>query len=161
MRRFLTFLAVWPLILFGGLPPGVARPSATRTPRFVAYDLAQRFQQARHLQLADRGTGTARPLILAPVSAAAFDQVTNVEQISQDTLQGPAGSQDDTQVEPDIAIDPNDDSILTATFQQGRFQDGGSVTRSSVRPIQSWPSGPMAPCTFRPSGSTSATAAVP
>lgn len=127
MRRSLTFLAVCPLFLFGGLPPGVAQPSATRTPRFVAYDLAQQFQQARHLQLADRGAGTPRPLTPAPAQAAAFDQVTNVEQISQDTLQGPAGSQDDTQVEPDIGIDPNDDNILTATFQQGRFQDGGSV----------------------------------
>jgi hypothetical protein len=48
-------------------------------------------------------------------------------QISRDTIDGPPGSGDDTQVEPDVAMDPNDPSVVTAVFQQGRFQDGGSV----------------------------------
>lgn len=60
-------------------------------------------------------------------SPAKFDEVSNVMQISRDRIDGPRGSQDDTQIEPDIAVDPNDEDVLVAVFQQGRFQWGGSV----------------------------------
>jgi len=57
--------------------------------------------------------GTARGRSLSPV--------THVGSISRDTL--PALSREiepDTQVEPDVAIDPGDPRIITAVFQQGR-----------------------------------------
>src|SRR4029453_3673327 len=57
--------------------------------------------------------------------AASFARPRLVQQISQDTLLGPPGSQDDTQAEPHIAVDPNDPEIVVAVFQQGRFIAGG------------------------------------
>jgi hypothetical protein len=53
--------------------------------------------------------------------------VRGVQQIGRDTLQGPAGSEDDTTVEPAIAMDPNNANHIVATYQEGRFQDGGSA----------------------------------
>jgi len=51
-----------------------------------------------------------------------------VRSVSRDPFAGAGGSQADTQVEPDIAVDPNHPSIVVAVFQQDRFQaDGGSV----------------------------------
>jgi len=49
-----------------------------------------------------------------------------VRQISADPFAGTAGSEADTQVEPDIAIDPNDASIVVAVVQQGRFDSNGA-----------------------------------
>ncbi len=48
-----------------------------------------------------------------------------VQSVSQDPFGGAAGSEADTQVEPDIAVDPNDPSVVVAVFQQGRFDEGG------------------------------------
>jgi hypothetical protein len=48
-----------------------------------------------------------------------------VQSVSQDPFEGAGGSEADTQVEPDIAVDPNDPSVVVAVFQQGRFDDGG------------------------------------
>ena len=53
--------------------------------------------------------------------------VENVMQISRDAVKGPKTSQDDTQVEPDVAVDPDNPSIIVAVFQQGRFSDGASA----------------------------------
>ena len=50
-----------------------------------------------------------------------------VGKISRDRVRGPRPGQRDTQVEPDIAIDPNDPSTIVAVFQQGRFRDAGSA----------------------------------
>ena len=49
-------------------------------------------------------------------------------QISADPFAGAGGSQADTEVEPAIAVDPNDPAIVVAVFQQGRFDtQGGCV----------------------------------
>ncbi len=48
-------------------------------------------------------------------------------EISRDTTQASGDSQPRTQVEPYIAVDPNNPQIVVAVFQQGRFPDGGSV----------------------------------
>jgi hypothetical protein len=72
----------------------------------------------------------AAAMVAAPgpaPGADAFRRVGRAVQISADTLVGPPGSQDDTQVEPAIAIDPSDPSVVVAVFQQGRFSDGGSA----------------------------------
>src|SRR2546428_7809291 len=68
-----------------------------------------------------------------------------VQQISADPFAGAAGSEADTQVEPHVALDPNDASIVVAVFQQGRFDtNGGSVDpgfASSQDGGQSWTGG--------------------
>jgi BNR/Asp-box repeat len=51
----------------------------------------------------------------------------NVGPISRYTADPPSGAQRDTQVEPDVAIDPNDPTRIISVFQQGRFDDGGSA----------------------------------
>jgi BNR/Asp-box repeat protein len=127
MRRSLTALAVFLLLLLAGVPVGAAQPLISAPKDFRAYQMAQEFQLARHLQLAARSSGAVHPLTRTLAKAATSILATNVQQISQDTLDGPPGSEDDTQVEPDIAVDPNDPNLITATFQQGRFQDGGSA----------------------------------
>src|SRR2546428_7087690 len=49
-------------------------------------------------------------------------------QISADPFAGLAGAEADTEVEPDVAVDPNDPDVVVAVFQQGRFdQSGGCV----------------------------------
>jgi hypothetical protein len=61
-------------------------------------------------------------------AAATFRTRRFVEQVSQDPFAGAAGSEADTQVEPHIAVDPSDPSIVVAVFQEGRFDgDGGAV----------------------------------
>src|SRR5215470_192596 len=56
-----------------------------------------------------------------------FRRVRSARQISADPFLGVAGSEADTQVEPFIAVDPNDPSVVVAVFQQGRFDAGGCV----------------------------------
>src|SRR5205814_962069 len=56
----------------------------------------------------------------------AFRKKTFVEQISADPFAGAGGSEADTQVEPWIAIDPNDAATVVAVFQQGRFNTNGA-----------------------------------
>src|SRR3989442_1233348 len=46
-------------------------------------------------------------------------------QISADPFAGLGGAEADTQVEPDIALDPNAPAVVVAVFQQGRFDTGG------------------------------------
>ena len=48
-------------------------------------------------------------------------------QISADTLLGAGQTENDTQVEPAVAVDPNNPAIVVAVFQQGRYPDGGSL----------------------------------
>jgi len=49
-------------------------------------------------------------------------------QISADPFAGLSGAEADTEVEPDIAVDPNDPDVVVAVFQLGRFdQSGGCV----------------------------------
>ena len=59
-------------------------------------------------------------------TADAFRRKTFVEQISADPFAGAGGSEADTQVEPWIAIDPNDAATVVAVFQQGRFNTNGA-----------------------------------
>jgi hypothetical protein len=48
-----------------------------------------------------------------------------VRQISADPFASPNGAEPDTEVEPDVAIDPNDPDVVVAVFQQGRFDTSG------------------------------------
>jgi len=59
-------------------------------------------------------------------SVDVFRSKTFVQQISSDPFAGAAGSEADTQVEPSVALDPNDPSTVVAVFQQGRFDTNGA-----------------------------------
>ena len=69
------------------------------------------------------------PRAAAPVRGghtvpSVFRTLRDVQQVSKDTL---TRGEKDTQVEPDIAMDPNDADNLVAVVQQGRFKTGGSA----------------------------------
>jgi BNR repeat protein len=120
---FLVLVALVP-------PPAAARGAAGLTKRPTArQQVLARFEQ--HLRRMEARSRRAGPPVEAPGRTGArpldFQTVKRVKEISRDTLTGPPGSQPDTQTEPDIAIDPNDPGIVVATFQQGRFSDGGSA----------------------------------
>ena len=80
-----------------------------------------------------RPGGQAAPLPTAPVpptiagARAQYQTVASVGRIARDTSPPQPDSEPDTQVEPDIAVSPLDPRVIVATFQQGRFRDGGSV----------------------------------
>src|SRR2546428_311532 len=57
-----------------------------------------------------------------------FHRVTTVRRISSDPFPATDGSQPDTEVEPHVAVDPNDPAIVVAVFQQGRFFTDGGCT---------------------------------
>lgn len=69
----------------------------------------------------------AAPAGAIPGSLDAFGTVRHAEQISRDNAPNEEGSEPDTQIEPDIAVDPNNPKDVVAVFQQGRYPDGGSV----------------------------------
>src|SRR5439155_13844339 len=82
----------------------------------------------------------------AHLQSASCQTVKKLRQISRDTLQGLPPSEADTQVEPDIAVDPNDPRVVVAVFQEGRFPDGAAVDTgyaSSRNGGRSWKTAPL------------------
>jgi len=63
--------------------------------------------------------------LLLPARSRA--QSLSATEITRETIQAAAGSQPHTQVEPSIAVDPNNPLIVVAVVQQGRFPDGGAT----------------------------------
>ncbi|HXJ37595.1 MAG TPA: sialidase family protein [Candidatus Eisenbacteria bacterium] len=57
----------------------------------------------------------------------AFRRARYVQQISADPFAGAGGSQADTQLQPSVAVDPADPSVVVAVFAQGHFNTGGHV----------------------------------
>lgn len=109
--------------------PGVAVARPTQGPS-RARAAAERAHLAFEERMAARRQAhvAAATAPLAGLSATGgFDKITNVQQVSRDTLGPFAGAEPDTQTEPDIEVDPNNPNVIVATFQQGRYQDGGSV----------------------------------
>jgi BNR repeat-like domain len=86
-----------------------------------------------------------------------FDRPRRVRQISADPFAGFAGSQADTEVEPHVALDPNDASVVVAVFQQGRFpMVGGAVDAgfaTSHDGGRTWTAGSLAGLTVAVGGS--------
>ncbi len=82
---------------------------------------------ARHRVLADRRQEASRRTDSRAAKGGSWSGARDVRPVSRDTLKGPRPSENDTQVEPSIAVDPNDPSIVVGVVQQGRFEDGGSV----------------------------------
>lgn len=63
----------------------------------------------------------------ARAASPIFSSGALVAQIGADPLDGADGSQGDTTVEPHVAVDPHDPSIVVAVFQEGRFVSGGAA----------------------------------
>jgi len=97
----------------------------------TARQRVQREYDARHARMVARGLHPAPAVPVAANTASsrtlAFSTPTFVRRISEDTLPATGTSEPDTQIEPDIAMDPNNSQNVVAVFQQGRFPDGGSV----------------------------------
>jgi hypothetical protein len=106
----------------------VSPAGAAGAQRFIAYDFAQRVRQTLHDRAVARGLEprTAQPRRPRSDKAAATATVTQVQQISHDSLPPFPNAEPDTQVEPDIAVSPIDPSVVVAVFQQSRFQLGAS-----------------------------------
>ncbi|MBA3552760.1 MAG: exo-alpha-sialidase [Actinobacteria bacterium] len=62
---------------------------------------------------------------VASDAPSAFGRARGVQEISEQGVPPAPGSEPDTEVEPDIAVDPNDPNIVVAVVQQGRYPSGG------------------------------------
>jgi hypothetical protein len=58
------------------------------------------------------------------VTAGSWQRVVGSQKISEDRLPRVPGCAVDTEVEPDIAMDPNDADVVVAVFQEGRCEGG-------------------------------------
>jgi hypothetical protein len=128
MRRATgAILILVPVLLVALIAPAGA---ADGPRRFVAYELAQA-RRATLAAAAARAPHPARMPIAGPAAPAAVSaaraRVRSVQQISRQNVPPQPGSQPDTQAEPDIAVDPKNPAVVVAVFQQGRFEEGGSV----------------------------------
>ncbi|HEX9236446.1 MAG TPA: sialidase family protein, partial [Actinomycetota bacterium] len=69
-------------------------------------------------------SGTA---VAEPGRIQRFSQVTQVQRISRDLIHGRKPSEDDTEVEPSLALDPLNALHQVAAFQDGRYPDGAAA----------------------------------
>ena len=121
---WLTTLVVTTVV--GTLGLGATARAGTARPVNRGYQHLLQVEAARDAAMAARGArpGSALPTHGGVAGPATLGTVRDVEQISEDTLhQG----EKDTQVEPDIAMDPNNANSVVAVTQQGRFKTGGSA----------------------------------
>jgi hypothetical protein len=102
--------------------------AAEGTPVSARERLRQLYWQ-RHVEQVWRGQHPGAAVSLPGTHAAptVWTTVLHTQQISSDNSIPRSNSEPDTQAEPYIAIDPNDQNHVVAVFQQGRFPDGGSV----------------------------------
>ena len=108
------------LALFASVPVPVQA-----TPPLTGYDRAQQDDAARQARMDSRETPRhAQPTRRHFSSPSIFQTPSDVQQISRDEL---PGGELNTQVEPDLAMDPINASDVVAVVQQGRFKTGGSV----------------------------------
>ena len=118
---WLTTLVVTTVV--GTLGLGATARAGTARPVNRGYQHLLQVEAARDAAMAARGArpGSALPTHGGVAGPATLGTVRDVEQISEDTLhQG----EKDTQVEPDIAMDPNNANSVVAVTQQGRPGSG-------------------------------------
>jgi hypothetical protein len=137
-----TLAVVAALSVIAALGTATSARAAAGAPVNRAYQHKLRLEAVRDAAMAKRQRPTvAIPATVGVSGPSIFDTPRDVEQISQDTLhQG----ERDTQIEPDIAMDPNDANDIVAVAQQGRFKTGGSADpgfATSLDGGHSWTSG--------------------
>jgi len=104
---------------------GATVTGAQASPPLTAYDLAQQADAARQARMDARELPRQGLSVRSKGAAPSiFQSPRDVQQISQDGL---PGGELNTQVEPDLAMDPNNPDDVVAVVQQGRFKTGGSV----------------------------------
>ncbi|HEX9312857.1 MAG TPA: sialidase family protein [Actinomycetota bacterium] len=141
--RGLLSVAVTVLVLALGASAGLAQGSA-KGQVYRAYLHAKAADQARQARMDARAhtRSSARPAGRSSTSRASAT-AKDVEQIAEDSLKGHGGEKD-TQVEPDMAMDPNNEDNLVAVMQQGRYRSGASVDpgfSASLDGGQTWTDG--------------------
>src|SRR2546430_9821029 len=107
-------------------PPALAAPTQPVNRARAAAEQAHLAFQQRMVARRQAHPVAAAPSLVTP-TAVPFGTITNTQQASRDTLPAINGAEPDTQAEPDIAISPSNPNVIVATFQQGRYRDGGSV----------------------------------
>jgi hypothetical protein len=125
MRKLLITGSAALLAVLMLAPAGSAGTTRGRPQRGVAYRTSL-LEQRRHQEMVANGVphfARAAPQT-APRRRPAYKAV-NVQQISRDELNGP--SEDDTEVGPALAVDPNDPDVMVSVFMQGRFEDAGAA----------------------------------
>jgi BNR/Asp-box repeat len=140
--RRLALASAVALGALAGLPAAAPAASAapsqggtTNVARQAAVRAWQAFQARAAARLHPHIAAAAQAPLAQTAPGAAFSKITNVKSISRDTLPpSTAEIEPDTQVEPDVAIDPGNPRVITAVFQQGRngtfggSADGGYAT---------------------------------
>ncbi|QKV80679.1 sialidase family protein [Amycolatopsis sp. Hca4] len=106
-------------------PDAAAAPVPSRAR--AAAEQAHSALQQRMLARSHAHSAVAGETLAGKAAGGGFDRITDVERASRDTVPSINGAEPDTQVEPDIATDPNNPDVIVATFQQGRYTDGGSA----------------------------------
>lgn len=123
MRRFLTVVLI-SMVFSSVLASTGSLQAAPRKPTsWRAYWRAQSVKQLSDSRAPRRLSANRALAGRTPDS----DAIRRLRQISQYRGPTPAASEPNTQVEPDIAADPNDPNVLVSVFQQGRFPGGGSA----------------------------------
>ena len=127
VRRTFLICAAAATAAVAGVPMTASAASGASHPVVnVARQAAVKADRAREARMVARMGSHAVPATRSPLAGTAqggaFNKITNVGQISRDTLPAPTSPEiePDTQTEPDIAIDPGNPQIITADFQQGR-----------------------------------------
>jgi hypothetical protein len=143
MRKHLLAGLATLTVLLVSLPGHVVAAA----PRATGRAAVRAFRDAEHARMVWRGLHPA-PAIPASDNRArtplAFGTKRFVQQVSEDTLAPASGTEPDTQVEPDIDMDPNNALNVVAVVQQGRDPNGGSVDpgwASSPDGGKTWTSG--------------------
>ncbi len=110
-------------------PAEVRAGPPVSTARAAALRAWQAFETRAAARLRPHPAARAQAPFAGTATGTAFTSITNVKSISEDTLPSlSAEIEPDTQVEPDVAIDPGNPAIITAAFQQGRNAPfGGSA----------------------------------
>jgi hypothetical protein len=108
-----------------GLGLGAPAYAAVGVHAVSAYQRAMRADAARQARMAARERPHAAIAARrSPSRPGIFGSASNVERIARDAV---TGGQANTQVEPDVAMDPNNPNDVVAVVQQGRFKTGGSA----------------------------------
>lgn len=108
------------------LPAATAHTSAPRRV-FTGLQRAEAWHAAHEAAMLQRLQSGPAQSGLAAKPLAQGHGLRHVQQASRDTLPAFMTSQTDTQIEPDVAIDPNNPRYIVAGVQQARFSDGGSA----------------------------------
>src|SRR5439155_15584680 len=103
----------------------VGATGAQAAPPATAYDRAQAADAARQARMDAREVPRQGLSVRSKGAAPSiFQSPRDVPPISQDGL---PGGELNTQVEPDLAMDPNNPDNVVAVVQQCRFKTGGTV----------------------------------